>query len=488
MAHTTENISHTDNPEKNGMRAAERFKAELTKLAERIPEINARPEIGEAGIQLIDEYGLKPSLFEDEGRSLVFAAIASREADRSDSSDDQAHTEKMYLSDAIALLASDHSDKLIDAKRLIDAEDTQFDETTRFRVYEKYTDVRLSHGISEAIRSRGLLDAVRSRLGVTDENEDPFQIRVLSIGSVFQSRGLDAPAINYDDIDYTSPDDRALVDKAHEERNAVQGWKDGLEQRATEFRKELGIPQYSSDAWVTEINGEKNLCISMPLAEKLLDESLTSGSQNYSVRDREMDISILEHEYTHTQGGVNLDGKAVFGINLEELRAEYFSGNNLGYQDIKGLFRDYEVVTGQSVALEMSKLEKGGTPAEVYSRVANTVGLSETLSILLASPDNYVDEQSNTFTKAVHEHIGGIDGVLGSVLDAQLGAGAKDAIEKRVDITAKRLNEIVNRPGSPIDLDFVENTRKRAGSHAVTELIVERARELQRANAESTIN
>lgn len=452
------------------------FEAQLGELVVIVPEIQARPEIMEAGKELVSEFDIKPSLFEDRGRSVVFTGIASRWAEVREKTDESSYKEKVFLANTIALLAHEHSDALQPAHEAIKAEDEHVDAETAHRVYEKYTDKQLSEAVKNKI-AEGFLNTTKQKLGITPENEDEYDLRVLSIGDDAQTYGLDAPAIDYS-LPFNHPNYVAAVQLA----DGVKDWKRGLEARSKQFANELGLESVFAPAWVTDIKGKRTLCITSALAEKVLDPDVIENTNWYNEDYLERDLAILAHEYTHTQGGIILDNEVTFGINIEELRAEHFSGNKQGYQDIKGFFADYRALTGEDVASEFGARVKGGTAAEVYGLIANRIGLSKMVELILASPNNYVNEQTNSYRKEVHAYIGGFDGVEKSILEAEIKAGNGAEIEQRITSSARRILEIAAQSTS-FDIEFWANYRNRQGLNVVTDLIAEQAKKLQQEQA-----
>lgn len=440
------------------------FTARVQELEHTIPELTNRPEILSAGKELIEQFGIKPSLFETGDRSLVFAGLASRAADDKDTSNEQA-----FVADAMALLAYEHSDRLAEAAKIIESEESGYDETNVLRVYEKYTDTELSAVVSEKLHN-GFLDPVKEKLGITQENEDPFDVRVLTIADTSQLYGIDAPAPNYD-LDFYSSEFQSQT----QTKQDVDAWKAGLEKRAEEFAKEMGQDSIFGPAWVHESKGKRTLCISSALAEKIRDPEVIKNTTWYNQDELDRDLAILAHEYTHTQGGVKVDGGVTFGINLEELRAERFSGDKQGYQEVKAFFQYYDILTGQNVAREMDERVKGGTTEEAFGAIANKIGLTKMIDVMLAVPNNYINKQSNVFLREAYEHIGGLDGVLKSIYDMQIAAGNELAINDRFNTIAEKLVEI------DIDLEFFSGYRKNHGLVFMTDMLVSRAKELKAA-------
>lgn len=446
-----------------------KFAQKLEELGQNIPEMVARPEVLEAGKELIEVYGIKPSLFEAGDRSLVFAGIASRAADNRERSGDQADKENIFIADSVALIGYKHSDRLKDAAEIIEAEESGFDDFNRERVYEKYTDKELTAEVKDILKN-GFLDSVKQKLGVTDENEDPFDVRVLSIADTAQLHGIDAPKVDYT-LQLNDPEYIA----AAQLQKDVKEWKQGLEKRENEFAKEMGEESTFGPAWVHEYNGKRTLCISSALAEKIRDPEIIKNTNWYNQDALDRDLAILAHEYTHTQGGVKVTGEVTFGINLEELRAERFSGDKQGYQEVKAFFQYYDILTGQNVAKEMDSRVKGGTTEEAFGAIANTVGLSNMIEIMLAVPNNYANNQSNVFLREAYDHIGGLDGVLRSLYEKETASGNEAAINERMTNVAQKIN------GLGVDLDFFGGYRKKHGLEFMTDMLISRANELKQA-------
>ena len=456
------------------------FEEVIKSMADSIPELQARPEIVEAGAELVDEFEIKPSLFEDEGRTIVFAAIAAHYAEMKSLGDDAHEQEKTFVYNTVALLAAAHSDRLEDVKIQLEQENGLFDSEAQIRAYDRYTDKRLTAEVKDRIATAGLLDDVKKRLGITEDNEDEYDLRVLTIGSDQQTHGLDAKRVDYEGIDFKNPDDRAALASAEVERQDIAAWKKELAKRGQDFAREIGRNSEFADAWVNTTEGKQTLCISMPLAEKILDPTVTANTGYWNDDARMRDFAILEHEYTHTQGGANIDKDVVFGINIEEFRAEHFSGNKHGYQDIKGFFRDLNIVTGLNIAEVLERAPKGGTQTEVYSTIANTVGLKNLLGVLLAMPKNYVEGQSNSLIKESVAYLEGLDGVLATVLASELEKGRGQEVEQRVNVAAERILDVANKPEAVISVEGYAAYRKRHGSITVTDLILERIDALQK--------
>lgn len=446
-----------------------------------IPELaEKRAAIDVASKELIEDLDVEPAFFEDYGRALTFTSISERWSRLSKDEGDEASTnERHFLYDSLALLAREFSPKLSDAKDAIDSENDAISEKGRYDVYEKYTDKELSKAVTEKIKDGSLLASLKEKLGVTTDNEDDYEIHVLSVtSSENESNGLRAPQLDWENLPKDRAESKRISDEHEKLTQAVKQQQVGLVERGKKMAAELGRDDMFAPAWITKLDGKTLLCISMPLAEKITSPELTKDASYYSERDAQNDMAILEHEYTHTQGGVNVDHEINFGINLEELRAEFFSGNKQGYQDVKAFFQDYRLITGEHPTDAFQKRAKGGNVHEAFSDIANRVGLSSMLEVVMASPNNYIQSQSNVYSRATHNYLGGLDGVVERLLEQEILNGNGADIEKRIEQLAKVWIDVTTKPGAALDIDNLAAMRARHGLRTVTNLIAKKAHEL----------
>ncbi len=451
-----EDASVLDNPEAGNQaehgETEKAFFEDIDKWGGAIPELGERKDQAkEAGAEIIADFDIQPSLFEDSGRSIVFAALADRygQLQSGESRRSSKVAEKEVIADAVFLLAKDHFDGFDEIKAELQEEENpgQLSEQRRVEVYDKYTDRRMTTELTQSIEN-GLLVGVRERLGVTEDNEDPFNVRVLSILPGNEDIGLES-----NDLDW----------------GEIQEWREGLKARQDAMHEELGMST-SAPAWVTELDGTTTLVVSMPLAEKLLYPEVTEGAQYYKEADARKDLATLEHEYTHTQGGLHVDRDLSFGIALEERRAEYFSGDEHGYRDVKDFFDDLSFASGFEVRTHLFDQQdlKGGNHEAVFVELANQFGVQGMLEILAALPSPYDVEQSNELRANLQHAWGGMEGASMRVLEAGLGAGKEDEIMARVEEFGDKVAGIYYKGH---DNDILNYTMNRRGNPAITSLI-----------------
>ena len=444
---------------------AEKLSSLQTKLGKDLPELEERKDLNQELASLMDRYDISAELLDDDARALLLFGIAAHSLDLKDYND-----EDEIVRDALALLAHGFSAEFTDThNELSQANDQGYERVTM--VYDKYTDPRLSAELQGLMSNGEYVGETQERMGIDATNEDPYVVRVLTTASDHQLLGLDAPRVTEADTS------RAELDEKIELAADVRSWKQGLKERSDTFAKELGRDSSFADAWVTEINGVRNLCISMALAEKLLDRNVTTNTSFYDERMYQNDLSTLRHEYTHTQGGLNLGGETVFGISLEERRAEYFSGDKLGYQDVKNMFNSYYVLTGNRLD-DLFLKTKGGEQAEVYSEIASNIGLANMIEFLAAVPRNYLDDDScPKALKRLASRTGDYNECFGRILEQKMVDPQEAvAIEERITERAKQVVEVVSQPGSVIDVDSVQEYQARNGNTLISGLVCDKAR------------
>lgn len=454
------------------------FAASLSELATRLPEVaEHQAAIEQAGNVITEELGLQPEFFNDASRTFFFSAIAQRYASLEDLKTtmtvDQYTTEKEFIFDATVLLAGDKSSLYPETKNLIDSDQGASDKVIE-TVYNRFINKEVSKELEEAIEG-GLLANVKERLGVNKDNEDPFKVQVLNIGDEFTTLGMRPDMPDLSDKKWNGPEWQDW----NYTQAAFKGYGAELTAKGKEFKRQLGTEGNIPPAWITKINGVNTLNLPLPVAEKILYRD-QERSRLYADDDAARDFAILEHEYTHTQGGLNLDNNIFFGIGLEELRAEHFSGNKQGYLQIKGFFADLKIVTGINFPELMSQEIKGGDAPEFYTALAEQLGLQNVLEIALTVPSPYIDKKVRPLQAHISTYLGGADAVTERIFNQVTENDPKrqEAIDAYIDDWATR-NANLNSES------WASYRKQTLGLQFVTSKLEARLRE-KRAGAEQT--
>lgn len=378
-------------------RAFAGIQAELSELV----DASTLELITERGAELIDLYQISPELFESPVHSLMFAAIAKRAGEIP--ADNAAGQE--FIADATMLLALQHSSRYESIKDAIDTGSGDGPELAA--TYDKFTDQELTAKMERAIEA-GLLADVKERLGVTEENEDPYVVRVLDLSDEYSLRALE-PTFPND----PTPEESAVYQA---EAASFNDYKAAMLANLNQFAMESGVEGRIPPAWNIQVEGKTVLCLPSSVAKVLLDPSAIKSSRftlienegEYS--DQAQLRSTIEHEYAHTQGGVALGREVYFGMTSEEIRVENVSGNKNGYLDAKIFVRQLEVMTGFDTAGYFSR--NGRQASEhFFSDMASVVGIDAMLEIALVPPSQYL-EATRPIQQSVNNYLGGYNGVL----------------------------------------------------------------------------
>lgn len=397
------------------------------------------PELIQATENLVSEFGIRQEYFEGEkgtAHTLLLASVASNlvQLEHDGKNPSANFQEFAAIADAAAFVALDYltgyDDLVAESKK--EAEGA-LSETGSEAVLLKYKSEELTAAIKEKIDD-GLLDGVKEKLGITEDNEDPYEVLVLSISEdeMYTNHGIDLkvefPSAEEWDSDPEAA--KAKADIAMELSETKTQWRNDLIDRRKQFTEEYGSAV--GTAFVTSPNGKTYLCISADVAELLAyDQSPELRSESYDEQEHARTLALLEHEYTHTQGITVLENHV--GISLEELRAELFSGNRHGYQDVKAFFQDIRLITGFSAHDALEARVKGGSAAELYGDIAENVGLDMLYKIITVFPRNYVRDQSSTLLRNLQQATGGYDGITQELYERAVANGEKGRVEADID-------------------------------------------------------
>ncbi len=478
----TEPLTEQQTPEMN--RSVQAAAEIMDQFAGSIPELEANRESVESAAQeLIEDFGIDDSFFDAPERSLVFLSIAAKlvAVKEKEREGGLQFAEREYIADTTLVLARKHVTGFDDIRQALEDEhnQSQLSEKARAEAYDKFTDIQFTERMTQAIDD-GLLDDVKERLGITAENEDPYKLRVLSInenGSDVYNFKL--PKFPTDEaLEKMSPaEKKTAYDNWEIDIAAKKQWEEGLIERRQKFFNALGRDEIEALAWVTSIDGVQQLCITSTLAERFLDAE-DVAADNYGEGERDRELALIEHEYTHTQGGLLVDGDNEFGLTVEELRAEYGGRNKQGYGDAKNFANDLGVITGVDLrSLIGEGQEKGGKQAELMTSLANAYGLESVVDILAVMPANYVKPQRSPVLRAIQSHVGGFDGVEKRLMDRQIQLdGGPDGIRQRTEERVEHYKGLTSDSVLGID-DFLGYRESMHGLVYMTNMYREIAKE-----------
>jgi len=344
---------------------------------------------------LINEFAIEDEVFHEERDRLLMAAIANELGSRRFGEDELL---SRRLSNMIMLAFGNRTRFKDEVER--DKHKPEFPETRIRAAYEKVTNPAVSEKLREYIQTDPIFIEMRRWLGVTDDSENRFTPLVLDVCNKHTLRGWQ-PTVGLDDLG---------GDEANLQAESQNARVKELEENARYLLDEIGSKDDQlAPAWVEMLeNGEVLLCLHLPTAEKILNQG--SRSDDYGKEDLLDEKATLLHEFVHTQRIILRSGTISLGVGLEELRAEYFSGDRMGYDEIRNYFMSMKALYGYS---PKDSLEAHGVfdPTEFELEIAREVGLEGYLDAMTLIPPVYATRSvAGDFLKQLVADDGGIDG------------------------------------------------------------------------------
>ncbi len=412
-----------------------------------------------AASELADEFDLEDSFFEEPQRVAMFLPIANEYAALEDSEAENLETgkytaHKEFIANYLVLLAGDYSPY----KNLISAgQEIEVSEAAKRNIYDRYTNQQVSSELLDFIDQNGLLDEVRSSMGISvNDNEVPFNLRVMNIDGAEKYGGGSQncfgmlPGYEHFVPENITGDEFLKADDEYQDvEESFKKYENGLISNGRSFASALGRNfDAISPAWVEYIDGEPQLCIPLPVAEKIVyrDEQ---RSEHYNEKERDRDIAILRHEYVHTQQMLTVDGRPELGIALEELRAEHFSGDRHGYTDIKRHFLYLSMLDNNNFnpkkIFNDYNADNPYSPTDFYQQLGAEIGLSGVLEYIVATPGNYVEDQKEgSLQNSINDYVGGLDGIQEKIWNRAMAAGDGEEIQARILKIANKISERID--------------------------------------------
>lgn len=443
----TEFLLYADNIQNQTPEQTRKFEATHTAYSDMLTDFSATmPEIAQradklttAGAELVDAFGITPEFFEDRNRGLLFASLAGN-VDTLEHSENLSHSEQSrrreFIADATFLLTKDFSEGHDDLKARHDAQRRQDtvelpDEKTE-AIYDKYTDTEMTQDLLSMIEREGIFSDVLNKMGIQEDQAEEIILHVLSTG-----RGTEGVQFDW---------------KAHGlEWHEVRDWADGLERRGKEIAKELQDPtaKLAVDAggFVTRLGDKEHIFIPMGGAEVVLAQERGLKVADEWFARPERSLGTLKHEFVHTQRGERVAKN--FGFSVEEMRAEYFSGDNGEYFDVKRFFMNIGVLGGKHIRDifdENAESRRLGREHGIWDLIGETYGLDMLIKIAAVMPAPYVRYEKSEFVKGMLASLGSYDDVAESY-----GNALTDEEKSEAAMKVTKVLEWAKEKGKDID-------------------------------------
>jgi hypothetical protein len=382
--------------------------------------------IKSAGQELIRDFNIAPSLFEKKDEALIFTSLASLSADILKTGERGVEIDRMreFIADAAFLLTMDdytkggELDELRAQQESLQGESE--DSKTQLKVLNKFTDPTITQRLTRLVESQGLFHEVNEKLGLSEQDANPVEIHVLSIGKDHDSVNFDHKA---NGLDWSEAND----------------WAVGLKKRADQFVREF--PNQSAElaasasGFAMQLDGQQHIFLPFAEANVLLANEDDVLINETTARPHGI-VGTLKHEYTHAQKNVRRG--RFFGWSIEERRAEYISGDSGEYYDVKGFFNNLAVLTGEhvnSIFNTVGEERRVDTDDQTYGKLAKAYGLSNLVKIAAVMPDPYIPHLKGPIEPDMQVALGGYRSIVFDVaagLDPQEKEEAKVRLEEKI--------------------------------------------------------
>lgn len=434
-----------------------------------------KAEVQATAASMAEQAGLQDEFFESPAKTVLLLAIADtwatneRRAAASSRHDAKITEERAMLGDVMLMLAGKQSSVVTDlaerndslAKRYMETEDTEPGHAARQDFLDSLNDPERAAKVAAALAVTGpgsFLEKQRSLLGVTAENQKPLTVKVLKAGSVWGLIGAgtltkpDYPSSgDYDGLNQKSEAEQARVrdqgNRALLKSEANQAIAKPYEDADKEYLERFG-DQFGPllTAYVNKKeDGTNELVLRAEEADMLLNyfvaEQPIPAGVSLTMNDVERSLSIVRHEYGHTQKSLVIGQHNQLGLLMEERKAEYVSGDKNGYQDVKYFLQEITMATGTDIIGVLDAALKQDDPlSALVASSANKIGLRDTLMMMVAKPLPYEKnpEHAKEFAslKSVHENsdVSSLDSLI------------RQAVERRGDAEfTSKINSWVER-------------------------------------------
>ncbi len=381
------------------------FNVQFERMKRHVPEAAEEAErIGRGGAVLIEAFKVRPEFFEDDKRSAIFASLAlnaaKTEEAMSQASHDRngIHERQTFIANATFLLTRDHADGYPELKAAHEAQIRGDRDSISKAKMDKFEQPELTRSLRAYIEKQGILDELRAKLGHAGTEPD---YHVLSIGSTGSFHfDHEAAGLTYEE---------------------AKAWDRGLEARTKAFAASIPGGELAAGAAGFAINFDEDpdhhhVYIPGPTAELVMADERGLVPNKYMVETRQAKrtVGTIKHEFVHTQGDVNVNES--FGKSLEERRAEYYSGDNGEYYEVKSFFRQLQLLSDKYIGdmfEEALASAHTGDPVNIYELCAKYYGLEYMVDIAASQPDAYVRLGANSqFTRDMLQSIGGYGSIV----------------------------------------------------------------------------
>lgn len=371
-------------------------------------------------VEMAEVMQLKPEFFDRPINTIMLSAIAeswvSNEERAAEPNVDRNRiaSERDTLVDIASMLAGEDSATLQDLglqdsyskdRYLEEIYDPELEARDDF--LDAHVNVELSNYVQSVLNQRGegsFLYDQRTALGLDEETEEPFVVKVLDMATGTDMYSACVQPVpewpNYDrPASELTEDEKAERKRKGDEANDIyeanKAQTDKLTKVEDEYMAKFGerfgmLP----GAFVSkDQNGKIQMFLRAPhaMALRRYFKNEVLPSDENAARNIGDIFATIRHEFGHTQKNMTIGPHVQLGLILEERKAEFVSGDQLGYQDIKGMMSDLSLATDTRLLTDVlaSSLKDEDPVSSFAAHAANKIGLRNVLLLMALKPLPY---------------------------------------------------------------------------------------------------
>lgn len=370
--------------------------------------------------KIAEDMQLVPEFFNRPAHTIMLISIAESWASNEERSlqlgvdRSQIVEERESLVDIACMLAGINSVALQDIansdphsrnRYVEEAESPEENEAKDF--IEAHVNIDLSDKLQAVLDEDGegsFLEAQRAALNLSKDTEKPFKVKVMGMAeSVDIYCANIRPKIEHPDYSWIYAEHSDDENRQHSlELKNARDMEDA--QRAEEEKLTKPYDEYVArfaekfgtlPAAFVRMNGKEGpeLFLRAPQALAVLKyfKGEPMPPDEYDAKSIEDIFAIVRHEYAHTQKQLVFGPHHQLGLNVEERKAEFVSGDRQGYQDIKFLFNDLSLATGTKLTQDFlaSALKEDDALSSFLAKTAQGVGMRNAMLLMALKPLPY---------------------------------------------------------------------------------------------------
>ena len=338
---------------------------------------------------LLRTHPVTPDFFDDPARPFLVAGLSDRLLSAHAVADEVSWQVRFFLFRRFTPVLAAENEAYI--RGTLGATGSDLDKLSS--IYDAFTDPDTATADRLRAMLPELVDSARRALNASPLDPEHFEVRVLAISTSHTEAG--------------SP--------LHANRKA--------------FGEALGfdLPTSAVASVVETSPGHHLVMVPIELARAIV----TGDDSSYPVAQA---VETIVHEWTHTVGGVAVEGQHDLLLADEELRADLFRPASRGYPDVRLRAHALTVLTGLPTESWMLTQPLGGRGIDLLLARAERLGMPAAFELAALQPNSVLSMDPRK--RALNGALGHTDGVMNRIVASRRAAGEAPQLLARVALDA----------------------------------------------------